>query len=350
MIPRILIIGPSWVGDLIMTQALVRTLLARHPDAQIDVMAPPWGLDVLKRMPGVRQAIALPIGHGRFGLFDRIKLGRSLRPAQYDQAIVLPNSWKSALIPWIAGIPIRTGFFGECRLGLLNDLRRCDRRRWPQMVHRFIALGHPADVPFDPTSGVLWPQLLTTAAGIETTLKAHEWATPQTPVLALIPGAAYGESKRWPAAFYGRVANTLLQDGWDVWLMGSKDDEPVLHQIQHMTQGRATVFGQQTTLDQKIDLLSLATCVVSNDSGLLHAAAALGKPTIGIYGSTSSDFAPPLCQTHAILERKDLACRPCKLRQCPLSGDAFMACLRGIPPEAVLTWIRTHVPTRVPGS
>lgn len=159
---KILVIGPSWVGDMMMSQSLYRTLKARYPQAIIDVMAPAWCRPLLSRMPEVNEAIPMPLGHGALEIGERRKLGHSLREKRYDRAYVLPNSFKSALVPFFAGIPHRTGWRGEMRYGLLNDARVLDKEAWPLMVERYVALAYDKGVmrsAKDLPQPLLWPQL-----------------------------------------------------------------------------------------------------------------------------------------------------------------------------------------------
>ncbi len=139
---KILVIGPSWVGDMMMSQSLYRTLKAEYPSAEIDVMAPAWCRPLLARMPEVNQALAMPLGHGALALGERRRLGHALRANGYDRAYVLPNSFKSALVPFFANVPQRTGWRGEMRYGLLNDLRVLDKAAFPLMVQRYVALAY----------------------------------------------------------------------------------------------------------------------------------------------------------------------------------------------------------------
>ncbi|MGR9013840.1 MAG: lipopolysaccharide heptosyltransferase II, partial [Gammaproteobacteria bacterium] len=147
---KILVVGPSWVGDMVMAQSLFIALKNTHPDCRIDVLAPVWTLSLLERMPEITKAIAMPLPRGKLGLMERIELGKSLRSEGYEQAIVLPNSWKSAIPPFFAKIPVRTGYLGECRWGLLNDARKLDKKLLTMTVQRFVALGLPVDAPMPP--------------------------------------------------------------------------------------------------------------------------------------------------------------------------------------------------------
>ena len=177
---KVLIVGPSWVGDMVMAQTLFVALKSRDPDAQIDVLAPEWSRPILERMPQVRKALAMPVGHGSLQLGVRRQLGRQLKSEKYDQAIVLPNSWKSALIPFFAGIPKRTGWRGEMRYALLNDIRLLNKARYPLMIERFIALAkEPGKALPDPLPR---PDLVVDAANVSFCLGSH--AQPAWPMLS----------------------------------------------------------------------------------------------------------------------------------------------------------------------
>lgn len=318
----ILVTGPAWVGDMVMAQSLFQALRKRQPQVQIDVLAPDWSLPLLTHMPEVRTGICSPFVHGQLGLRQRWTLGRSLR-GRYDQAIVLPNAWKAGLVPWAARIPQRTGWLGEARWGLLNDVRRLDEQRLPQMVQRLVALAQPADVTEAPA--ISPPQLQVTEAAVQTVLQQHQLDS-SAPTLALCPGAAYGPAKRWPAASYAALAQHWLRQGGVVWLFGSGQDQAVCAEIQQLSGAACVDLSGRLSLTATVTLLSVATVVVSNDSGLMHVAAALNRPVVALYGSTSPAFAPPLNQHHRIFYL-DLPCSPCRQRECPLG---HLACLQQI--------------------
>jgi len=280
-------------------------------------------------MPGTGRAVEMPLGHGRLALLERYRIGRQLAADGYDQAIVLPNSLKSALIPWHAGIPRRTGFRGEMRYGLLNDMRRLDDRTLPMTVQRFAALGLDDGAPLpDPLPR---PELAVTAEETGQALQALGLQRGSRPLLALCPGAEYGPAKRWPEAYFAEVAKHRLADGWDVWLFGSDADSAVTAAINELAGGRCEDLAGRTQLDQAICLLSLADAVVSNDSGLMHVAAALDRPLVALYGSSDPGFTPPLSERARVLHL-GLACSPCFERECPLG---HLDCLRQIEPRAV---------------
>lgn len=312
---KILVVGPAWVGDMVLAQSLFKTLKARNPATVIDVAAPSWTLPLLERMPEVNTAIPLPFSHGRLDLRKRIAIGKSLRQSGYSRAILLTNSLKSAIVPFAAGIPERTGFLGEFRYGLLNDIRPLDAARLPRTVDRFVALGLkpgealPAPLPI--------PYLAADRQHALQTLQRLGHSPPQTPVLGLCPGAEYGPAKRWPAKYYVEVALAARQKGWEVWLFGSGKDAEVTSEINRLSENRCLDLGGKTSLAEAIDLMYLTSAVVSNDSGLMHVAAALDKKLISIFGSSDPHHTPPMSPQAVILYLR-LECSPCFERECPL--------------------------------
>ncbi|HAT3678177.1 TPA: ADP-heptose--LPS heptosyltransferase RfaF [Serratia marcescens] len=297
---KILVIGPSWVGDMMMSQSLYRTLKAKYPSAEIDVMAPAWCRPLLARMPEVNQALAMPLGHGALGLGERRRLGRALRANRYDRAYVLPNSFKSALVPFFADIPQRTGWRGEMRYGLLNDIRVLDKAAFPLMVQRYVALAYDKgriqradDLP----QPLLWPQLQVSDEEIADTTAAFN-LTDSRPIVGFCPGAEFGPAKRWPHYHYATLAQRLIENGYQIALFGSAKDHEAGEQIRAALQEDARDFclnlAGKTQLEQAVILIAACRAVVSNDSGLMHVAAALNKPLIALYGPSSPDFTPPL--------------------------------------------------------
>ncbi|HCD1614927.1 ADP-heptose--LPS heptosyltransferase RfaF [Serratia marcescens] len=297
---KILVIGPSWVGDMMMSQSLYRTLKAEYPSAEIDVMAPAWCRPLLARMPEVNQALAMPLGHGALGLGERRRLGRALRANRYDRAYVLPNSFKSALVPFFADIPQRTGWRGEMRYGLLNDVRVLDKTAFPLMVQRYVALAYDKgriqradDLP----QPLLWPRLQVSDEEIADTTAAFN-LTDSRPIVGFCPGAEFGPAKRWPHYHYAALAQRLIESGYQIALFGSAKDHEAGEQIRAALQEDARDFclnlAGKTQLEQAVILIAACRAVVSNDSGLMHVAAALNKPLIALYGPSSPDFTPPL--------------------------------------------------------
>ena len=211
---KILVIGPSWVGDMMMSQSLYRTLQARYPQAIIDVMAPAWCRPLLSRMPEVNEAIPMPLGHGALEIGERRKLGHSLREKRYGRAYVLPNSFKSALVPFFAGIPHRTGWRGEMRYGLLNDVRVLDKEAWPLMVERYIALAYDKGImrtAQDLPQPLLWPQLQVSEGEKSYTCNQFSLSS-ERPMIGFCPGAEFGPAKRWPHYHYAELAKQLIEE------------------------------------------------------------------------------------------------------------------------------------------
>ena len=324
---RILVVAPSWIGDGVISHALVLRLKELDPSAAIDVLAPPWALPVYRRMEGVAQALALPFGHGDVKLGERRRFARSL--GDYDRAIVLPNSWKSALVPWHAGIAVRTGYRGEMRYGLLNDLRVLDEKALPRLVERYAALAQPAGEALRLPVPV--PRLAVDPARAAATL-ARLGLDRARPAAAFAPGAEYGPAKRWPARHFAALAGRLAQRGWQVWLLGSGKDAEATREIRALAGDACVDLAGRTSLDDAIDLLACAERVVTNDSGLMHVAAALDRPTAALFGSSSPDFTPPLSGKARVISLA-LSCSPCFQRTCPLGHTD---CLVKLEPARVL--------------
>jgi heptosyltransferase-2 len=323
---------------MVLAQSLFKTLKKDHPDCQIDVAAPAWTLPLLERMPEITKAISLPFKHGELAFGKRIQFGKSLRNQSYTQAIILTNSFKSALIPFAAKIPRRTSFLGEMRYGLINDIRPLDKTKLPRTVDRFVSLGLAADDVMP--KKINNPQLSADKENALAPLKRLKKENPKSKVLGLCPGAEYGVAKRWPAEHYAEVANAALNNGWEVWLFGSEKDIPVTNAINGLCGHQCLDLGGKTKLGEAIDLMSLCDTVISNDSGLMHIAAALGKKLIAIYGSSDPHHTPPM-SSKAVIEYLALECSPCFERTCPLKEtDQKMRCLKNIRPGHVISQIR----------
>jgi heptosyltransferase-2 len=328
---KYLIIGPSWVGDMVMAQSLFIDIKQREPECQIDVLAPAWTGALTDRMPEVKQLIAGNFDHGKLSLGERVKLGKSLRNAAYTDAILLPNSLKSVLVPAIAKIPKRTGFIGEQRWGFLNDIRRLDKQAYPMTVQRFVALGIEKNAAVRSVDSIPAPQLIVDPIAAQSVLDENG-LTLEKKVLILCPGAEFGPSKQWPVAHYAELAKRYLAKSWQVWLLGSEKDVLTCQELDAITEQQTHVLAGKTSMPQAIDLMSFASLVVANDSGLMHIAAALQKPLVAVYGSTDPSHTPPLSENHAIA-RLDLDCSPCFKRECPL---VHLDCLHQLTPEKVL--------------
>ena len=326
---KCLIIAPSWVGDMVMAQSLFRQLKLMNQQLLIDVFAPAWCAALTQYMPEVNQLIKSPFQHGKLNWAARRKLGKDLQ-SEYDIAFVLPNSLKSALVPWFAKIPARFGFLGEQRYGLLNQHKRLDKKLLPTMTQRFVALSD-LDGNAPKTSDIPPPKLLVDAKACDEIVLSKN-LTRSKPVLALCPGAEFGPAKQWPSKHYAAVARFYLDKGWQVWLFGSENDKASCQEINAQTNNECQDLAGQTQLAEAVTLLSASNLVVSNDSGLMHIAAALHKPLIAVYGSTDPSFTPPLNEQAKIV-RLGLECSPCFKRECPLH---HLNCLNDLRPKMVL--------------
>ena len=327
---RYLIVGPSWVGDMVMAQSLFITLKELYPDCLIDVIAPEWSLPILERMPQVNQGIALAIGHGEFSLWKRIKKGLSLRKQGYTHSIVLPRSWKSALVPFFSGAKVRTGYRGEMRYGLLNDIRHLDKKVLKQTVQRYVAHAYKSNL--DQVPAIPFPRLEVDMINRERLAEVLKLDLAR-PVIAVMPGAEYGPAKQWPAKYYRELAALLIEKNYQVWVIGSAKEKELGQTIVENLGEHAINLSGQTELVDTVDLLSCAEQVVSNDSGLMHVAAAVGTRLNVIYGSSTPEYTPPLSSEEKLnIFYLGLECSPCFQRVCQLKHTN---CLNNITAKSV---------------
>ncbi|MCP4409865.1 MAG: lipopolysaccharide heptosyltransferase II [Gammaproteobacteria bacterium] len=336
----VLIVGPNWVGDMVIAQGLFKTLKLRQPETIIDVVAPRWSIPLLERMPEVNQAIDLNVQHGELALRRRYRLARRLRKQGYDWSIVLPRSFKSALVPWFARVPRRSGYLGESRYGLLNEIHALDQARTSLLVQHYAALAYPPDqlqVPEDIPS----PRLNVDEARRQELIERLGLSLDR-PIIIFAPGAQYGSAKQWPGEYFAQLARRLKEKGFRIWVMGSGQDVEICRDITRVAGDDATLnLCKQTSLQEAIDLMSLADAVVTNDSGLMHIAAALERPMVAIFGSSTPDYTPPLgAKQHTRIMHLDLDCSPCFKRQCPLG---HLNCLRQIGVDNVFEAVRALV-------
>lgn len=330
---RILVVGPSWVGDTVLAQPLLNRLRGPGPTNIVDVLAPPWTVPLLRRMPEVTDVIENPFRHGELKVLARRRLGLDLRARRYDTAVVLPNSLKSALPTFFAAIPVRTGYRGEMRLGILNDVRALDVNRLPTLAERFAALAQAPNTEL--RRPLPRPRLNVDAVNRERLLDRLGLDTSR-PIVAFCPGAEYGPAKRWPSSHFAALAERLMRAGAQVWLFGSPNDAAVGAQIAAAAPAGVVDLCGKTSLADAVDLMSLAVLAVANDSGLMHVAAALDLPIVALYGSSSPGYTPPLSDDATVLTL-GLECSPCFERECPLG---HLRCLRDLSPEKVFASIR----------
>jgi heptosyltransferase-2 len=293
----ILIVPYFWIGDFVRVHSVVKLLRAQKPERAVDMVSSTLCAPLADYMPGVRAAIVADIPRRRLGLAQQRKLAAALRAGDYGQALVMSRKWKAALAPWLAGIPLRTGFVGECRYGLLNDIRYGERQL-PRMIDQMGTLALPpnAALPKD------WPlpELKVPARTVDAWCTRQGLADDDPPIITLAPGAV-GAAKAWPPEHYAALARALVDDGASVWVLGGPNETPIAQRIAQVAGPRARDL---TSNDLRNAILALAAADVSvtNDSGLMHVSAAIGAPTIAIFGPTSPWHWKPLNPLAAILE------------------------------------------------
>ncbi len=334
-----LVIAPQWIGDAVMTEPLMRRLHARGE--RLTVGALPWVAPVYRAMPQVAEVIEFPFTHGGLQFKARRSLARELS-GRFDSAYVLPNSLKSALLPFLASIPRRVGYLGEARVGLLTHRLKNPSHK-PPMVAFYSALSGEPGVAADR------PQLHLADTAIDAALAAHGATPGLEPGLVrggyavMAPGAEFGPAKRWPARHFAQLAGLL---GQPVVLLGSAKEADLCAEIAGAAtspQGVVNLAGR-TSLADALALIAGAGCVVSNDSGLMHVAAAFGVEQAAVFGSSSPRHTPPLNERARVLWLKDdpayqppLDCAPCFERECPLGHTR---CLNDLTPERVNAALR----------
>ena len=327
---RALVVAPNWLGDCLMAQPLLARLKAKQRAMPIDVIAIPAVAPVFRRMPQVAAVIEADFHHGRLGLKARWRLGRMLA-GRYAHAFVLPNSWKSALVPYFADVPLRAGYVGESRYGLIN-LRHANPRRDAErapMTRHFAQLAEPAGRPLNADLPV--PTLAADPMAM-IAAKVRLGLGPLDRIVALCPGAEYGPAKRWPLEYFAEVAARLKAQGMLPIVLGAQNDVPAGLGIEQLSHGAALNLAGKTSLDDAINLIAGAVLVITNDSGLMHVAAALDRPQVALFGSSSPMHTPPLSATAQVIYL-GIECSPCYQRECPLG---HFRCMREITPATVL--------------
>ena len=343
MAARILIISPSWLGDIIMSQSLLHVIKTQEPDAHISVYAPAYAHCILERMNEVDEILTNPFAHKEFNLKLRYAEGKRLKELHFDRAYILPNSFKSALMPFFAHIKERIGFKGESRYLVLNRMRH-DKKAFARMVERYVALAYINDPQVKDSASLpafAYPQLKLQAPAPELLTKLGLEAEQHRPWLALVCGANYGPAKLWPVEFFAQVsAHFITQRGFAVLALGSNKDHDTVEQIKaqlkiqapHALQHFHDIAGQ-TDLTEALDIVGHCRAAVCNDSGLMHTVAAAGVPQVCLFGSTSTTYTPPLSEKAVCLESTQ-PCHPCFARTCKYGT---YLCLRELAPEQVIS-------------
>jgi heptosyltransferase II len=331
----ILIVPYMWIGDFVRCHTVVRLLNARFPEAHVDVLTTTMVSPLLDYMPGVRKGIVVDLPRKRVALSQHRALAARLRAEGYGRALVMPRTWKSALAPYLAGIPERTGFFGELRLGLVNDLR-FGEKVLPRMVDRCAVLALPKGTA--PSKDWPLPQLVVPPEQILQWRQRLGLNSEARPAVAFAPGAV-GPSKRWP--FYPEAARQLTAKGFSVWVVGGPGEKSLAGEIAAGNRHVHDLTGAD--LRNAILALAAADVALSNDSGLLHVAAALGTKTVGIFGPTSPWHWAPLNPIAAVIETNtDVPCRPCHK---PVCRYGHHRCMREIDPDRVVISVETTFAT-----
>ncbi len=334
----ILIVPYLWIGDFVRCHSVVKVLRQRFPNRPVDVLSSTLCAPLTDYMPGLRKAVVVDVPRSRLALRQQRALAERLKRENYGTALVMPRTWKAALAPFFAGIPERAGFVGEARYFLLNDLRSGEKKL-PRMVDRCGALALPRGAPI-PADWPL-PELRVPPGEIKAWRK-QRGLDDSRPVVALAPGAV-GPSKRWPKDSYATVARKLVNEGFAVWILGGPGEKALAGDIAADSQARDLTG---TDLRDAILALAAAAAAISNDSGLLHVAAALGTPSIGIFGPTSPWHWAPLNPLAATIETTSaLPCRPCHKPVCRL---AHHRCMTEIAPEQVFAAVHRALKTELP--
>tara|TARA_X000000368_G_scaffold54958_1_gene39033 strand:- start:3086 stop:4105 length:1020 start_codon:yes stop_codon:yes gene_type:complete len=303
---KFLIVGPSWVGDAVMAQTLYKLIKESNVNSKIEVLSPNWSIPILERMEEVSRSIISPFNHGELRIKSRFDFGRELREEGYERAIIMTNSLKSSLIPFFAKIPVRTGWLGEMRFGLINDFRSKDKSNYPLMIEQFAKLSiNPIK---DLNKSLPYPSLTIDSDNLKEQLIKLEIDS-EKPSIAICPGAEFGPAKRWPSNYYAEVCNEYLSRSWNILVFGSNNDEKIGNNIQKridkdLSDQFFNLIGKTSLIDV-IDLLSHCKKVVTNDSGLMHIAAAVDTPLVAVYGPSSPQFTPPLIDNHVVLRKSE---------------------------------------------
>ena len=338
----ILIIAPNWIGDAVMTQPLLANLKTLYPESRIDVLASHWVAPIFRACPQVHEVIEAKFEHKQLQWGLRKQLAKELEIKKYQVCFVLPNSFKSALIPWLANIPFRIGYRGEMRFGLINlALDNPSKQNRPPMVEHYLALSQLLNEELLPSREQV-PKLNVSPFAKQTVENKFQGSNIKSDsIYVMCPGAEYGPSKRWPTEYFAILAQRLIAENTDnqVILLGSKGDDIFGQQILAQAEQKSRIHNWcgNTTLDEAIALIGMSKAVISNDSGLMHIAAALKVPQVAIFGSSDPAHTPPLSDKAKVIWL-NMSCSPCHKRECPLG---HLRCLNDILPEQVFATLNS---------
>ena len=340
----ILIIAPNWIGDAVMTQPLLANLKAQYPESKIDVLASTWVAPIYRACSEVHEVIEAKFEHKHLQWNLRKQLAKELASKNYQACFVLPNSFKSAIIPWFANIPFRVGYRGELRFGLINlALDNPSKVNRPPMVEHYLALSQLlGDDQAHPLAGNPTPKLnVSAAANLSVQTKLQSAKIDPANIYIMCPGAEYGQTKRWPTSHFAQLTQRLIDSNPNnqIILLGSKSDYALAQEIHYQANQGAHIHNWcgSTSLDEAIALIGMSKTVISNDSGLMHIAAALKTPQVAIFGSSDPAHTPPLSDKAKVIWL-NLPCSPCHKRVCPLG---HLKCLNDILPKQVFATLNT---------
>ncbi|MGN1394347.1 MAG: lipopolysaccharide heptosyltransferase II [Succinivibrionaceae bacterium] len=342
---KYLVIAPSWIGDLIMSQCLYKTIKKLDQNSIIHVLAPNWCLKVLNRMPEIDKSILIPLTHGEFSLKTRYTIGKQLRTEKYDICYILPNSWKSALIPFFAKIPQRIGWIGESRYFLLTSIRK-DKTKFPKLIERYASLAYSKDnvKKGSDIKNIDIPVLSINKLNLESLLDKNNIESKEKIIIGICPGAEYGITKKWPTSHYAELLDIFYKNNSqiEVIIFGSQKDintsQEIINQLKTDVVSYTHMLAGKTSIEDAIDLLSACNLVISNDSGLMHVTAAVNTKLVAIFGSTSTKYTPPTTK-NALLIESDEHCHPCFKKVCKYNS---VICLKQIMPIYVYNKIKEH--------
>ncbi len=339
----ILIIAPNWIGDAVTTQPLLAKLKALYPESSIDVLASNWVAPIYRACAEVNEVIEAKFEHKKLQWNLRKQLAKEIEAKNYQACFVLPNSFKSALIPWLANIPFRIGYRGELRLGLINlSLDNPSKINRPPMVEHYLALSQLLnDEDYLPANDLVPSLNISPRAKLSVETKLQNASINSNSIYVMCPGAEYGPTKRWPTEHFASLAQKLVSQNpsSQIILLGSKSDHALAQEIYYQAKQVNNIHNWcgNTSLDEAIALIGMSTAVVSNDSGLMHIAASLKTPQVAIFGSSDPAHTPPLSDKAKVIWL-NMPCSPCHKRECPLG---HLRCLKDILPEQVLATLNT---------